>query len=69
MAGTSVKERRSSLQDMKDEQRLDALAEEDESYEEYVPLKERRRREAERRAGTLGKNKRDRERLLQEQER
>lgn len=45
------------------------LAGDDESYEEYVPLKERRRREAERRAGKLGKNRRDREREILEQER
>lgn len=49
--------------------RLEALAGEDESYDEYVPLKERRRREAERRAGKLGKNRREKERELLEQER
>lgn len=49
--------------------KLEALAGEDDSYDEYVPLKERRRREAERRAGKLGKNRRDREREILEQER
>ncbi|CAN0009673.1 unnamed protein product [Scytosiphon promiscuus] len=49
--------------------RLAALAEEDDSYDEYVPLRERRRREAERRAGKLGMNRRERERELLEQER
>eukprot|EP00752_Nemacystus_decipiens_P012786 g11323.t1 len=49
--------------------RLEALAGEDEAYDEYVPLRERRRREAERRAGKLGKNRRERERELLEQER
>lgn len=49
--------------------RLEALAGEDDSYDEYVPLKERRRREAERRSGKLGRNRRDRERELLEKER
>lgn len=49
--------------------RLEAIARNDEEYEEYVPLKERRRREAERRAGKLGTNRRNRERELREQER
>lgn len=48
---------------------MEALAGEDESYDEYVPLRERRRREAERRTGKLGKNRRDKERELLERER
>lgn len=54
---------------MGDEARLQALVGEDESYDEYIPLKERRRLQAEQRAGKLGKSKRDRELELLEQER
>lgn len=49
-----------------DESELGAL---EESYDEYVPLKVRRRMEEERRAGKLGKNRRDKERELLEKER
>ncbi len=52
-----------------EEARLEALAREDESYDAYVPLRERRRREAERRTGKLGKRRRKRERELLERER
>lgn len=73
MVGTSVRARRRDGDDkeISEEAKLQALLEgdEDESYDEYVPLKERRRREAERRSGKLGKNKRDREREILEQER
>eukprot|EP00903_Cladosiphon_okamuranus_P005699 g5660.t1 len=69
-AGTSVKLYGRKKETAEDEDaRLEALAGEDESYDEYVPLRERRRREAERRAGKLGKNRRERERELLEQER
>lgn len=68
MLGTSVKAR-VNTEPMGEDARLEALVGEAESYDEYVPLKERRRREAERRAGKLGKNRRDRERELLEQER
>lgn len=71
MPGTSVKlyGRKKEAASAKEDARLEALAGEDESYDEYVPLRERRRREAERRAGKLGKNRRDRERELLEKER
>lgn len=72
MPGTSVKAsyaaKRAEVATTEDS-RLEALAGEDESYDEYVPLKERRRREAERRAGKLGKNRREKERELLEKER
>lgn len=72
-AGTSVKlygrKKEAAAAALSEEARLEALAGEDESYDEYVPLRERRRREAERRAGKLGKNRRERERELLEQER
>lgn len=71
--GTSVKlngrKKEAAAAEAGADARLEALAGEDESYDEYVPLRERRRREAERRAGKLGKNRRDRERELLEQER
>lgn len=72
MPGTSVKlygRRKEEAAAAGEDARLEALAGEDEGYDEYIPLKERRRREAERRAGKLGKNRRDRERERLEQER
>ncbi|CBN79482.1 DEAD box helicase [Ectocarpus siliculosus] len=72
MPGTSVKlygRRKEESAAAGKDARLEALAGEDEGYDEYIPLKERRRREAERRAGKLGKNRRDRERARLEQER
>lgn len=73
MPGTSVKlygrKKEAAEAAAGEDARLEALAGEDESYDEYVPLRERRRREAERRAGKLGKNRRDRERELLEKER
>ncbi|CAM9711097.1 unnamed protein product [Ectocarpus sp. 4 AP-2014] len=72
MPGTSVKlygRRKEEAAVAGEDARLEALAGEDEGYDEYIPLKERRRREAERRAGKLGRNRRDRERARLEQER
>lgn len=71
MARTLVQVRQPSLDEsaISEEAKLEALLGEDESYDEYVPMKERRRREAERRAGKLGKNRRDREHEILEQER
>lgn len=73
MPGTSVRayarQREEAAAAGGEDARLEALAGEDESYDEYVPLKERRRREADRRAGKLGKNRRDREREQLEKER
>lgn len=72
MPGTSVGThsfKRGASAERKEAARLEALAGEDESYDEYVPLRERRRREAERRSGKLGKNRRDKERELLERER
>lgn len=69
MPGTSVSRKRETSAERGADARLEALAGEDESYDEYVPLRERRRREAERRTGKLGKNRRDKERELLERER
>ena len=72
MPGTSVgthSRKRGASAERREEAKLEALAGEDESYDEYVPLRERRRREAERRSGKLGKNRRDKERELLERER
>ncbi|CAM9769902.1 unnamed protein product [Ectocarpus sp. 12 AP-2014] len=72
MPGTSVKlygRRKEEAAVAGEDARLEALAGEDEGYDEYIPLKERRRREAERRAGKLGKNRREMERARLEQER
>lgn len=69
MPGTAVSRKREASVEKWQDARLEALAGEDESYDEYVPLRERRRREAERRAGKLGKNRRDKERELLERER
>lgn len=69
MPGTSVVRRRDASVERREYAKLETLAGEDESYDEYVPLRERRRREAERRTGKLGKNRRDKERELLERER
>lgn len=80
MPGTSVKSSYTRRRDASaaaeagaggEEAKLEELARlgEDDSYDEYVPLKERRRREAERRSGKLGKNRRDKEREQLERER
>lgn len=69
MPGISVGRKRDASVERREDAKLEALAGEDESYDEYVPLRERRRREAERRTGKLGKNRRDKERELLERER